>query len=146
VRNIRHNGLEKTIIPFELAITARSDETVYVPLSANPYNSIQSQATGQNLRELGPVRTISLADIFARNSIERVHLLKVDCEGAEYTLFPATSGATLAKIENIRLEYHAGPVQELISALEKHGLGLVRYRQQTPESGIAWFSREQVSR
>lgn len=53
------------------------------------------------------VRLASLKSVMEENGIQRIDLLKLDCEGAEWDIFPA-SEALLPKIDQICLEYHNG--------------------------------------
>ena len=53
------------------------------------------------------VSTISLDD--ALNAVENVDILKIDCEGAEWSAFKGASPETLNKINSIVAELHALP-------------------------------------
>jgi hypothetical protein len=53
------------------------------------------------------VNTISLDDVL--NDIENVDILKIDCEGAEWSAFKGASPETLGKINSIVAELHALP-------------------------------------
>ncbi len=52
------------------------------------------------------VPSLSLGDAFARLGLERCDLLKLDCEGAEYSILFNASEAVLQRIERIVMEYH----------------------------------------
>lgn len=47
-----------------------------------------------------------LDDVFAENDVERIDLLKIDCEGGEYDILATARDETFDRIENIVLEYH----------------------------------------
>lgn len=47
-----------------------------------------------------------LDDVFAENNVERIDLLKIDCEGGEYDILGTARDETLERIENIVLDYH----------------------------------------
>lgn len=57
-----------------------------------------------------PVRTTcrcrSLEDVLAALDVERVDLLKVDCEGAEYDIFDSLSDHVLGRVSRIVMEFH----------------------------------------
>lgn len=52
------------------------------------------------------VETVTLAQVFNDHEIDRCALLKVDCEGCEYTLFEGLSQSVWDRIERIILEIH----------------------------------------
>jgi FkbM family methyltransferase len=52
------------------------------------------------------VPSISLADVFERLVLDRVDLLKMDCEGAEYPVLFKSSDEVLGRIRRMVMEYH----------------------------------------
>jgi len=52
------------------------------------------------------IETVSLHSILEDNKIERVDVLKIDCEGSEYEIFKHASKKDLNKIDYIIGEYH----------------------------------------
>jgi hypothetical protein len=52
------------------------------------------------------VAAVSLADALARLATDRVDLLKLDCEGAEYDILMRTTPDVLSRIDRIVMEYH----------------------------------------
>ena len=52
------------------------------------------------------VRCTTLATVMQEQGIEKLDLLKLDCEGAEWEIFP-TSEALLPRIRQICMEYHS---------------------------------------
>ena len=52
------------------------------------------------------VETITLEGLIARSGGDRIDFLKMDCEGAEYQVFEATSDECLAKIDVVSMEFH----------------------------------------
>jgi FkbM family methyltransferase len=80
---------------------------------------------GSSFRPRATVSVITLDELFARFNVQACHLLKLDCEGAEYEiLFNATENA-LRKIQNIVMEYHQGLNQhtaaDMVDFLQTHG-------------------------
>lgn len=55
------------------------------------------------------VPCLSLRHVFEHNQIDRVHLLKVDCEGSEYGIFEGLAPELASRIDQIVMEVH--PVQ-----------------------------------
>jgi hypothetical protein len=70
-------------------------------------------------------RAVSLASIPARYNVERIDLLKLDCEGAEYDILIGSDPAVLEKIDRIVMEYHDGITgfthTDLVNFLTEHG-------------------------
>jgi FkbM family methyltransferase len=52
------------------------------------------------------VSSISLAEVFNRLALDRVDLLKMDCEGAEYPVLFKSSQEVLGRIQRMVMEYH----------------------------------------
>jgi FkbM family methyltransferase len=52
------------------------------------------------------VPSVSLAELLDAHRLGSVDLLKVDCEGGEYDIFPNAPDAVLDRITNIAFEYH----------------------------------------
>lgn len=55
------------------------------------------------------VPCITVEEIFRRHGIERVSVLKLDCEGAEYEILYAIPPGLFRRIERICMEYHPVP-------------------------------------
>ncbi len=53
------------------------------------------------------VRLTTLPQIMREHGIERLDLLKLDCEGAEWDIFPAAE-EILSRVDQICMEYHSG--------------------------------------
>ena len=85
------------------------------------------------------VATVTLETIVGRLRFERVDLVKLDCEGAEYAILPGTPRSVFEKIDRIVLEYHEGLTghshRELAELLERMG-----YRVET----FANYAREEL--
>jgi len=70
------------------------------------------------------VDCLSLADVITENTLNRIDLLKLDCEGAEYNILLGSEPDTLARIQRIVMEYHDnGPHNhtELVELLQRQG-------------------------
>lgn len=78
------------------------------------------------------VEAISLEDVFARYQVDRCHLMKLNCEGAEFDILHSAPAAILARIDRIAMEYHATENKRqkadgLIDHLVQHGFRVVEY-------------------
>jgi len=56
--------------------------------------------------DMETVQAHSLEDFFLDQDIDRVDLMKMDCEGAEYEILFGVSERTLARIDRLIMEYH----------------------------------------
>lgn len=106
--NIKINNLTKRITSFNIAVTDGKKKSI--TLNLHPSNlGMHSVIFDYNLGEKGvryKVPTTSLSKIFYENRIERCHILKLDCEGAEYEILLSASKKILGKIRNIVMEYN----------------------------------------
>jgi len=79
--------------------------------------------TNQELEESIEVKTILLDDIV--KNVNKVDLLKIDCEGAEYEILLSTGVSILEKVRRIVIEYHGDEqdirVFEIINRLKEIG-------------------------
>ena len=102
VRNIAKNGVSN-VIPRQEAVWREAGE-IRLDLSAGEPLQIASNAAGDGGKVAVPA--VTLAGLLAQHKIERIDLLKLDCEGAEYPILMGAPAETLAKVERIVMEYH----------------------------------------
>ncbi|HZF08596.1 MAG TPA: FkbM family methyltransferase [Thermoanaerobaculia bacterium] len=78
-----------------------------------------ANAHGLTITGTVSVRTESLPAIFSRLELDRVRLLKLDCEGSELDILRSLDPATREKIDSLAIEYHpeAYPLTELVDVL-----------------------------
>lgn len=103
VRNIGVNGVAGSVIPINLAVTADGRD---VQLSGD----LAGNSGGLSIYGEGgyPAASATLAELAATYAIDRVALLKIDCEGAEYEILApeVRSPDVLARVGCIRGEFH----------------------------------------
>lgn len=98
------------------------------------------------------VQCTTLERIFEKYSIQHGDLLKIDCEGAEFSIIQSTPPAIFAKVSHIFLEYHdwvpasAGKPKvdhrQLKLFLEKQGYKVVDYpNHKMRELGFLWCKK-----
>lgn len=79
-----------------------------IEIFINPDNSIISsinkENAGSNTSQI--IDAISFNTLVEQNSIDRIDLLKVDVEGAEYDIFRSINEKNLSKIKYILMEFH----------------------------------------
>jgi len=106
VRNLSLNGI-KNVRPFHQAIWSCQDQISLDVSSGEPLQiASQTGATTQQNDGLQTVQAISLEDVLRKHDLEKVNLMKLDCEGAEYEILLCASAAVLQKVERIIMEYH----------------------------------------
>lgn len=101
-RNIKANGLDN-VVAINKAVTGDGKRVViYGDLSSNAGGSSIYGAVSQKhyLAE-----SITLKDIFSLYAIDRVRLLKLDCEGSEYDIL-SNACNMLKRVDSIRGELH----------------------------------------
>tara|TARA_Y100001936_G_C16084189_1_gene680281 strand:+ start:1107 stop:1877 length:771 start_codon:yes stop_codon:yes gene_type:complete len=100
ISNLNLNQI-KHIFPFNLAVSSDSSK---LDLFLNEDESGHS-IFSQNDKKIS-VNSISLKEIFDKNNISICKLLKLDCEGSEYSIIDALPIEYFKRIENIVIEYH----------------------------------------
>lgn len=109
----------------DIAVTGDGEP---VELSVNPGNSLVSsisKSVGNNTISVGSQSLNSILSEF-----DEIDLLKIDIEGAEYSLFEKTENELLGKVKNLILEFHDntdGRVEFLINKLQYSGFRLKMY-------------------
>jgi FkbM family methyltransferase len=103
--NLRLNSIHNAQA-FDKAIGTVSGELMLDLTGGEPlqFQSFLKQ-TG-NMEKSLSVPALSLADAFALLEIESCDLLKLDCEGAEYSILFETPQLVLERIQRIVMEYH----------------------------------------
>ena len=124
-KNIELNDCKDKIIPFNYAIASKREKRkMYIADSVT--NTITS--SNPNLPSV-EIETITLDDILKENNLEKIDLLKMDCEGAEYEIFYNLKEENFSKIKDIRMEFH-GLEQgiELRDFLKKKGFKINKFK------------------
>lgn len=106
IQNITLNAIDN-VIAFQRALWGESG-LLALDLSGGEPLQIISQGVDASLANQGKVtvKALSLQDCLEGQGIERVDLMKLDCEGAEYEILLQASRQTLEKIERLVMEYH----------------------------------------
>lgn len=109
-KNIALNpGLDKNIHLYNKAVTGTPQENIELYMEAASDNSVIASVytdfDAQN-KHIIRVPAISLAQVFEQNQIEKVDLLKMDCEGSEYPIIYETPAAVWTKIQQLNVEVH----------------------------------------
>ena len=111
-RNLAGAGVAPKVRLLPLAASGKSGEKIAIHLSqgnSGAHSILPGIAGLEGDAGVEEVETVSLADLFEREGIERCDLLKCDVEGAEYGIFLATPLEVLRRIERLAVEVHASP-------------------------------------
>ncbi|WP_409366434.1 FkbM family methyltransferase [Metallosphaera sp. D4-4] len=122
-RNVEASRVGDRVILLNRALSPqRGKITLYVYENSVNGNSIDPQ----NMVKLGErvipkiVESVTLTDLLNMVKGETVGLLKMDCEGCEYSVLGNLEREAFERIEAISMEYHNG-LQNLRSILESNG-------------------------
>jgi len=136
LNNIKANQLERIIVPHRLAVTGVPGGMVKFPKISSMYNAI---IEGESAADFEEVETTSLSAMLS--DIEKIDLLKLDCEGAEYDILMKSDQKVFDKISAIRMEYHLGRVNELSDFLGQYGFTRCHYSQDSELTGNLWYRK-----
>jgi FkbM family methyltransferase len=124
-RNVELNGLTHKIKLVNAAL-ASGRGRIKLKVSTKSPNANSLDPTCKVLR-MGinfdlevEVPSLTLQDIFDEYDLERVSLLKMDCEGCEYNVLRNMDKAIFEKIDAVVLEYHNG-AQDIPNILVDNG-------------------------
>lgn len=103
--NLQRNQVTN-VRTFDKAVAAASGALILDLAGGEPLQ-IQSrlEEVGKSANGL-PVEAFSLGDVFALLDLDRCDLLKLDCEGAEYSILFDAPPSVLERIQYIVMEYH----------------------------------------
>lgn len=108
-RNVAACGVAARVKVVSEAISGRSGERLAMHISADNSGGHSLQKAAGTSAGAEEVTTISLADLFLREGIERCALLKCDVEGAEFDALLAAPLEVLAKVDRVAVELHLTP-------------------------------------
>lgn len=104
--NLRQNMIEN-VIPVQQAVWGTAEE---IMLDLSIEEPLQFSSREVVVEEVKPrqilVPAVTLADVLSEQKLDRIDLLKLDCEGAEYEILMKAPIETLAQIRRIVMEYH----------------------------------------
>lgn len=105
-RNIQENRLAN-ITAFNCAVGAKPESRV---LHVRPESTANSLFAGQNANgsQKIVVKCTTLKEVFESNHLEKVDVLKLDCEGSEFEIIFETPREILSRCNAIVMECHDG--------------------------------------
>lgn len=109
-KNIKLNNIPNNIItPIHKAVTGDGKPVtlMFCPDNSGGSGVYTNNSTGYIIKnEDKDLESITLDDIFKEFNIKKVKLLKIDCEGSEFSILKNCKTSTLKKIENLIGEFH----------------------------------------
>lgn len=110
IKNIELNNIPKGVITAENKAVTKDGRLITMSInSANKGGSSTTDVISINsimTKENSQVESITLEEIFNKYNINKLKLLKIDCEGSEYEILYNTDTNLLKNIENLRGEFH----------------------------------------
>lgn len=130
LKNVQDNALSERITAVEGAVT--DGNPIFLDVDAPERAQARVSAYGASKAPLQRIRGISLEQLVEDFGLEKIDLLKIDCEGGEYQILLTAPREILQRIENIVFEFHE--VQGFAEQLEavKKRLG---------SEGFSWRSK-----
>ena len=101
--NIKLNGFDKYVKLHNKAVSNKDGSFVWIPVSSSPYNAI-TEVVGNEENKFEKIETVSLET--SLESYDKINLIKMDCEGAEFEIFTSLTPSFLDKVDEIRIELH----------------------------------------
>jgi FkbM family methyltransferase len=145
--NARLNGQGTAVTCFNCAVAGRVESrTLYVRGTDFFFPTLMGQGSQESAEKV-QVACTTLAEIVESNKLERVDMLKMDCEGAEYEILYPTPATYLEKVKQIRMEYHnLDDQQRNVGHLERFltdaGFTITRNQANSDTNGNLWAARQ----
>lgn len=105
----QNKNIEKNIRLHQMAVTGKEQEYLDIFMEDTDDNQVVASVfSGFNKSNTKGIRVpcISLTHIFSNNNLEKIDLLKMDCEGSEYDIIYHTSSELIQKIDRMVVEVH----------------------------------------
>jgi FkbM family methyltransferase len=103
-QNIANNGYAGRIAAINKAVS--SSHEVALNIQKQEGEEVHVSAYMYQGAERRSLPSVTLEELMVTHNLSSVDLLKVDCEGGEYDIFPSVPDSVLKKIRNIAFEYH----------------------------------------
>jgi FkbM family methyltransferase len=124
--NVRRNALQGVTI-FQAAVSgspgAEFKFKIWYTKSGEPMMTSRVPAEAARTEEV-VAQALTLTEIFERGQVERCNFLKIDIEGAEYSLVEKTPEGIWSRVERIVMETHSSNPRDeaqLVSRFENVG-------------------------
>jgi len=130
-KNLEENKI-CNVSPYRLAVWSASGDIYINTAHPEPGQFTSQPIVGdRNSQSYFKASSLTLQEVRQSASIEKIHLLKLDCEGAEYSILFNSPDDIYRHIERIVMEYHDSIVefnhQDLVPFLESQGYSVFTY-------------------
>lgn len=126
VENINASKVKDRVTALNRALSDTGGDIQLTVYDKNPNTNSVDQSNMVNLKDTmhkETVKSLRLRNIIEMFDGEQINLLKMDCEGCEYSVLKNLDVDSYKKIENIIMEYHNG-LQFLKNVLETNGFAV----------------------
>jgi FkbM family methyltransferase len=139
ISNIELNGITNVFATNTAVSVDNNTVTIY----------LSEDQAGHSMHQVSPkkiqTKSVSLKNIFDSNSIETCDLLKMDCEGEEYSIMSALPDSYYSRIREIFMEYHLADtrpqlLRDLITKLQTFAFKTVQ-TETTSSMGLLYASK-----
>jgi FkbM family methyltransferase len=134
--NLKLNHV-KNIFPKQVALIANNQTQTELFISENSHNHSTIKQLNQSTNKQIIVPSANLEKIIKQNKIDKIGLLKMDIEGAEFTIFKSLPAdrhglnpEIFKSIENVAIEYHENENNkrvDLENILRQNGFSLEHF-------------------
>lgn len=135
-KNIKKNNKASTIIPIFKAFSNHTISELYVTKFSTPYSHVKKELSDTSNFDI--VKTIHLKELIHHYQLDKIDLLKMDCEAAEHDIIPFWDVEDLKIIKEIRMELHPNPNKKdrylTLNNLLENG-----FEKTKDESDIVWL-------
>jgi FkbM family methyltransferase len=144
--NIRLNGQGGSVKAFNYAVGGETGDRELFVGGTDFFFPTLLGPDGNGQAEHITVHCTTLEEILASNKLDRVDLLKMDIEGAEYEFLYKSPPACFEKVREIRMEYHdLDDGERNLGALKRfltgQGFTVTKEWAVTPTNGNLWVRR-----
>ncbi len=107
IKNLDRNGCGDRVVAVNKGVSDKEAMCLNVEILDN--EEVHASSIWYHGAEQRSIPCVTMDQLFAEHELDKVDLLKIDCEGGEYDILPAISPELLERIQNIVFEWHETP-------------------------------------